>query len=183
MKMNDFVRKTGLSAFVRLSGSVSLFLAGLMVSPTCLAHLMPDQHGTVKVLDNSVHAVLSISVNAFKNVDVDGDGKLSLNEYMSKKSEIKRQAKAGIQLSSPLAAIDSDSLKLMYMPDHHDETQASFIAVLTSVKFKQLPSQLGLSNQLWDNSGNGFLRLQANVQGQYSYKTLTPLDQEFTFKL
>ena len=62
--------------------------------------MMVAQHGTLNVKDNGVYMMLSLPVSAFENVDDDGDGKLSSEEFRKYKPNIISSVNSKVSLSN-----------------------------------------------------------------------------------
>lgn len=60
----------------------------LSISNTANAHSMVAQHGTLNFIDNHVFLLLSLPVSAFKYIDDDNDGAVSLGEFNNYRKEI-----------------------------------------------------------------------------------------------
>ncbi len=63
-------------------------LLGLAALPAAQAHLMVAQRGTLNIVGDGGFMVLSLPVSAFSGVDDDGDGKLSMAEFSTHRSNI-----------------------------------------------------------------------------------------------
>ena len=75
------------------------FVVSAALVPQASAHLMVAQHGTLNVKDNGVYMVLSLPVSAFENIDDDGDGKMSSNEFIKHKPSIVATVNNKVKLS------------------------------------------------------------------------------------
>ncbi|MBG9389185.1 hypothetical protein [Caenimonas aquaedulcis] len=64
----------------------------LLALPAARAHLMPAGQGGVRVDADSVFAIVSIPVSAFKGFDDDGDGRMSLDEINKHREALLAQA-------------------------------------------------------------------------------------------
>ncbi len=69
-------------------GLLSMTTLGLLIMPNLAnAHLMVAEHGTLNFVDNNVFIVLSIPMSAFKGVDENKDGKVSIVEFNAHKKK------------------------------------------------------------------------------------------------
>ena len=70
----------------------------LSVMPQALAHLMVAQHGTLNFVGQSAFMVLSLPISAFKNIDDDGNGAISLTEFNLHRKAIEKSVREQISL-------------------------------------------------------------------------------------
>lgn len=61
----------------------------LSVSNTSYAHSMVAQHGTLNFIDNHAFLLLSLPVSAFKGIDDDQDGHISLLEFNAHRKTVR----------------------------------------------------------------------------------------------
>jgi hypothetical protein len=79
----------------RQAVQITTLLFGLLLwSSHAGAHLMPDQQGSLLVKETSVLAMVSLPVSALRQVDDDGDGRLSEQEVQLHMNSIKKQVQA-----------------------------------------------------------------------------------------
>ena len=64
-----------------------LMLTALM-TPSAQALMMVAQHGTLNFVDDGAFMVLSLPMSAFKGIDDDGDGKVSMIEFNNHRAGI-----------------------------------------------------------------------------------------------
>lgn len=61
---------------------VSMLVLGLLsLTSIASAHIMVAQHGTLNFVDSNVYLVVSLPISAFKDIDDDKNGKVSLIEF------------------------------------------------------------------------------------------------------
>jgi hypothetical protein len=109
LRLNWFWRRRGL---IWLS---SLF--SLLFLQTAQAHLMVAQRGTLNVVGTGVFVVMSVPVDAFKGVDDDGDGLMSLHEMKAHGDHIEAQVQQGLQLRNRSGPLPLQALMLNLSPD------------------------------------------------------------------
>ncbi|MEO0440667.1 MAG: HupE/UreJ family protein [Pseudomonadota bacterium] len=68
-----------------------LMLELLMLASSAQAHLLPKQNATMNIVDNAAFFVVSVPVSALKDVDDDGNGKLTAQEIQRHDRSIKQQ--------------------------------------------------------------------------------------------
>jgi hypothetical protein len=79
--------------------SVISALLGLAITlQMAQAHLMVAQRGTLNIVGDGVFMVLSLPVSAFVGIDDDGDGKLSMVEFVAHRAEIAAAVTSKVQL-------------------------------------------------------------------------------------
>lgn len=78
-----------------------LWMVMLFACTTVHAHLMVAQRGTLNLVGDGAYMVMSLPTTAFKNIDDDGDGRLSYAESHAHRREIETQIRAGVQLAGP----------------------------------------------------------------------------------
>lgn len=114
------------------------------------AHLIVSQRGTLNIVDDSAFLVLSLPVSAFKGIDNDADGSLSVAELRANASKIEAQVKSNIFLESSQVRKSVDGLMFNTVPPENDHTApAKQIAVLGRFALEPEASQLKLTMQLF----------------------------------
>jgi hypothetical protein len=103
----------------------------LLVGAHAEAHLMVAQRGTLNLVDNAAYMVMSLPVSAFRGVDDDGDGLLSLSEGNRHIREIESQIREGVQLSSPIGHLPLEGVMITLSPS--DSTPSSPAAQIVVV--------------------------------------------------
>jgi hypothetical protein len=78
-----------------------LALGWWLVAPSAHAHLMPQQQGTLNIVGDGAFLVLSIPVSAFRGVDDDGDGRLTLAELKAHYATLEADILRRISLRDP----------------------------------------------------------------------------------
>lgn len=112
-------------------------LAGLALCGTlwatspAQAHLMSAQKGTLNVVGDAAFLVLSVPVSAFKGVDDDGDGALSVAELRAHTETIRSQVRAGVHLHDAAGALPLELLMLdVAPPENAPQAAARHLAVM-----------------------------------------------------
>lgn len=78
---------------------LSVFILSIVLISSSNAHMMLAQHGTLNVVSGGAFMVLSLPVSAFKGVDDDNDGKLSMDEFDTHRLVISKVIKQQVVLS------------------------------------------------------------------------------------
>ena len=86
------------------------------------AHSTVSQHGTLNIVGDSAFMVLSLPVSAFKGIDDNGDGLLSVSELRVHSASIELQIKQGVQLENSRGISTLGGLMLNTAPPEHDYT-------------------------------------------------------------
>ena len=81
------------------------------------AHLMPPQRGTINILNDGAFVVLSIPVSAFKGIDDNNDGRLSVTELSAHYTEVETAISQRLQLSDDRGPRPMLGLMLKLSPD------------------------------------------------------------------
>jgi HupE / UreJ protein len=114
------------------------------------AHLIVSQRGTLNIVGDSAFLVLSLPVSAFKGIDNDADGSLSVAELRTNASKIEAQVKSNVFLQSSQGRKTVDGLILNTVPPENDHSApAKQIAVLGRFALEPEASQLKLTMQLF----------------------------------
>lgn len=114
---------------------------GLFVMPNLAnAHLMLADHGTLNFVDNNVFIVLSIPMSAFKGVDEDKDGKVSIVEFNTHKKQISKRVKQNVYLADHQYKFTIDGLLLN--PEASHTHKSNNIDQVTITGRYSLPSKL-----------------------------------------
>ena len=139
----------------RSLGAVAIALAAAssvaLATRPAEAHLMAAQHGTLRVLDGDVFAVLSIPVSALHGFDDDGDGVMSLAEL-----ERHQDALRG-EIDRRVAIADGEGVRprtvrvdLVLAPDHEAaQDRAGQVVALEHVAFGAAPAHLRIGTDLF----------------------------------
>lgn len=127
-------------------------LLGLALSASLAAqaHLMVAQRGTLNIVGDAAYMVLSLPVSALRQVDDDGDARLSLAEGNAHLHEIEAQVRAGLQLQSDQGPMPLDGLMVnLSPPDDAPTAPARHIVVLGRFSAQPHSSHWRLSLQLF----------------------------------
>ena len=149
----------------RQAVQITMLLFGLLLwSSHAGAHLMPDQQGSLLVKETSVLAMVSLPVSALRQVDDDGDGRLSEQEVQLHLNSIKKQVQAQFRLFNGESMGRLDQLQILAEEDERTSPQTSRAAALVhsagaahflmlmSVGFDSPPQDLRLSVDLFGTS-------------------------------
>lgn len=96
----------------------SLVLSAVIV-PHASAHLMVAQHGTLNFKGDGVFMVLSLPVSAFENIDDDGDGKMSFDEFSKYRPAIVKAVNEKVKLTDKNGARPLQGLMLKPVVSHY----------------------------------------------------------------
>ena len=133
----------------------------LMMVPAAQAHLMTAQRGTLNLVPAGGFVVMSVSVQAFRGVDDDADGRLSMSELRAHADDISTQVARGLQLIGERGPIELQGLMLNLAPDAHTPSApASYLVVMG-----RFPLRLGASSGDRSPSGNPPLKLRFSLFG------------------
>ena len=117
--MQTILQRVGGAAARRWLAIALLWLAAV---PAAQAHLMVAQRGTLNIVDDGAFMVLSLPVSAFRGVDDDGDGRLSMAEFGKHRQAIASAVTREVQLSDPQGARPLAGLMLTLSPPDQDPT-------------------------------------------------------------
>jgi hypothetical protein len=107
------------------------------------AHLIVSQRGTLNIVGDNAFMVLSLPVSAFKGIDNDADGSLSLVELRANASIIEDQIKSNVFLESIHGRKTVDGLMLNTVPpENNHAAPAKQIAVLGRFALESEAAQL-----------------------------------------
>ena len=97
-------------------------LSGLLMSvavmPHASAHLMVAQKGTLNFVNDSAFLVLSIPVSAFKNIDDNGDKKLSKTEFTKHRPAIVKTVNEKVKLQDKTGFLSLEGMMLSPVTSH-----------------------------------------------------------------
>jgi hypothetical protein len=121
----------------RSAGHSRRWLFGLMGLLSVLfvqaaqAHLMVAQRGTLNFVGTGGFVVMALPVDAFRGVDDDGDGLMSLAELSAHAQNIEAQVQSGLQLMGDTGPRPLEALMLNLSPDDNAPTApARYLVVL-----------------------------------------------------
>jgi hypothetical protein len=158
--------------------SLTLFILALTVpmSPLVLAHLMVAQHGTLNIVDDGAFMVLSLPISAFKGVDDDNDGKVSMVEFNNHRAAIVASVGQNVTLSDQKGHLPLR--EIMLSPEvSHDATEESLSQLIVMGRFALAEAQGALRFQV------GLFGDQANDQLLKIKVTRMSDNQEHVFEL
>jgi hypothetical protein len=98
------------------------------------AHLMVAQRGTLNFVDQGAFFVVSVPVTALREVDDDGDGRLSATELHTHEGAIKAQLEAGFQLRDEAGPRPLQGL-LLNLSSEHSQAAAPTTHVVAMGRF------------------------------------------------
>jgi hypothetical protein len=113
-----------------LSVILSILALSLLVQNSARAHLMPSQRGTLNVVGDGAFMVLTLPVSAFKGIDADKDGGVSLAEFNSHRAAILESVRREVTLSDRRGDTALQGILLSPVASH--DTQA-FVSELTII--------------------------------------------------
>jgi hypothetical protein len=114
------------------------------------AHLMAPQHGTLRVLDGDVFAVLSVPVSALHGFDDDGDGALSLEELERHQDTLRGEIDRRVAITDGDVHARTVRVDLVLAPDHEAaQDRAGQVVALEHVAFDAPPRTLGVRTDLF----------------------------------
>ena len=106
-------------------------LAALLFGASAQAHLMVAQRGSLNIVGDGAYMVMSLPVSAFKGVDDDGDGLLSLAEANAHIRDLEAQVHSGVQFIGPQGALPLEGVMISVSPpDEAPAKPAAHIVVV-----------------------------------------------------
>jgi hydrogenase/urease accessory protein HupE len=121
----------------------------LILASGAQAHLLPKQNATMNIVDNAAFFVVSVPVSALKNVDDDGDGKLTAQEIQKHDQSIKQQFADRFTVSNGGQA-GTSVLSWVMAPDGSDaQMEVDYIVILHRANFPETPENLVLTTDLF----------------------------------
>ena len=112
-------------------------LIALLSGSAALAHLIPADTGTLRLVDDKAYVVMGIPSSALFEEDRLVDGAISEEAYGSLHSEVQSLVRAGIGLDcggSPLAMLD-----LRMQPEVHYQNDSGWVAQVTAMLIFAMP--------------------------------------------
>jgi hydrogenase/urease accessory protein HupE len=143
---------------------LALVMSLLWWPPHAGAHLMPAQQGTLHVQGPSVLAMVALPVSALRQVDDDGDGRLSDREVQRHLDRIKPQVQAQFRLFNGDTPGRLDQLQILVEEDERVSSQpnrpaplspsagAAHFLMLMKVSFDSPPEDLRLVADLFGSA-------------------------------
>jgi HupE / UreJ protein len=102
----------------RLIGLIGLIgLVTALFLQTAQAHLMVAQRGTLNFVGTGGFVVMALPVDAFRGVDDDGDGLMSMAEMRAHSQDIEAQVQKGLQLMGDTGPRPLEAVMLNLSPD------------------------------------------------------------------
>lgn len=150
-----------------LISTLFTLMAFTLATQTAQAHSLPINNGTINVNDNTAYLVLSLPIHALKNVDDNGDGKLSYTEYKTHEQSINKQIESGFtfinqradsESSQPLTvisltrAVEEDSESHSHEPMSQsalEKLQATHLTTLAVVRFPKTIGKLQVNSDFF----------------------------------
>ena len=114
-----------------------LALIALLSGSAALAHLIPADTGTLRLVDDKAYVVMGIPSSALFEEDRLVDGAISEKAYGSLHSEVQSLVRAGIGLDcggSPLALLD-----LRMQPEVHYQNDSGWVTQVTAMLIFAMP--------------------------------------------
>ena len=112
-------------------------LIALLSGSAALAHLIPADTGTLRLVDDKAYVVMGVPSSALFEEDRLVDGAISEEAYGSLHSEVQSLVRAGIGLDcggSPLALLD-----LRMQPEVHYQNDSGWVAQVTAMLIFAIP--------------------------------------------
>jgi len=132
---------------------ISLFVLSLSFVVNVQAHMMVAQHGTLNVVTGGAFMVLSLPVSAFKGIDDDKDGKLSMQEFDIHRLSISNQIKSQVVLSDEQGKRPLQGMILSPVIAHGAlKGPVSQLVVMGRFKLDEMNSRLQYKISLFGNS-------------------------------
>ena len=94
---------------------LALAMAFSLATPV-RAHLMVEQNGTLNIVESDAFMVLSLPVSAFRGIDDNGDGAVSMIEFNRHREEIGAAVHAGVFMNDARGRLALHGL--MLSPEH-----------------------------------------------------------------
>jgi HupE / UreJ protein len=155
---------------------ILVWLTWACATSAAQAHLIVSQRGTLNIVGDSAFMVLSLPVSAFKGIDDDADGLLSLTELRANASKIEAQIKKSVILENSQGRKTLDGLMLNTVPPENDHTAAAKqIAVLGRYSLEPDASNLMLTMPLFGvESGEQTEHVTVTKGARSQLMTLSP---------
>ena len=154
------------------------WLAGLLLSTTAQAHLMPAQQGSLNLLDQAVFAVVAIPVSALPAaVDSDRDGRLSAAELQA--PEVNAQLLQRMRLFDGEQAGRVDFIQVMAEQDERNPASAAgggHFILMAKFSFSAPPLALRIETDLFGAAASEQqLTLKASRGSEIEVAVLSPM--------
>ena len=174
--------------------STMLMLGLLLWTSHAGAHLMPAQQGSLHVKGTSVFAMVAFPVSALRQVDDDGDGRLSEHEVQLHLNSIKKQVQTQFRLFNGDTMGRLDQLQILAEEDERTPPQttrdaalfaspgAAHFLMLMRVGFDNPPQDLRLAADIFGSATQERqLTLKVTRGEDTEAVVLTPLQNQHRF--
>jgi HupE / UreJ protein len=161
---------------MRFLSLVVLLLGWAFTLSTAHAHLIVSQRGTLNIVGDGVFMVLSLPVSAFKGIDDNADGLLSVDELRAHAATIETQIKRSVILENGDGVKRLDGLMLNTVPPESDHTgPAKQIVLLGRFDLGSNDSNLRFSMRLFGSGSDERIEHVIVTRGSESQlMTLSP---------
>ena len=151
----------------------------VLVLPPAQAHLMAGQHGTLNIVDDGAFMVLSLPMSAFKGVDDDNDGHVSMIEFNNHRAAIVDSVRQNATLSGIAGNLPLEGIMLSPVVSHGSpEEPISQLTVMGRYSLSGLNSALRFQVDLFGTqSDEQLMEITAtrNAKNQKYAFELTPV--------
>ena len=140
-----------------------ILILAVLMSPSARAHLMVAQHGTLNIVDDGAFMVLSLPVSAFKDVDDDNDGKVSMVEFNHHRAAIIESVRQNVTLSDKEGNLSLQGIMLSPVVPHDTPNESiSQLTVMGRFTLEDPDSALRFHTGLYGNQvAEQFLKITA----------------------
>ena len=130
---------------------------GLLITPVMgSAHLMVAENGTLNFVDDNVYIVLSLPISAFKGVDDNKDGHVSLHEFNAHRTEISANVMHNVYLSDVNNKFNIDGLLLNPSTSHQNTSEVEHLTIMGRYSLPTLTTKVSFNVKLF----SGIQKLQ-----------------------
>ena len=167
---------------MRYALALAIALVAGSVSTTASAHLLPKQHATMRIVDNSAFFVVAVPASALHDVDDDSDGLISPREVQRHEQYIVRQFARGFHVESFHTEQD-DAATWLTLPHTDNAASASdYLVVLHRVDFAETPRNPTVEINLFGaDAGEDRYAFRASSGPTVENVILAPESPVFTF--
>ena len=164
----------------RLLAALTLATAPTMAA----AHLLPRQTATLRLVDQSAFAVVSVPASTLDGVDEDGDGLISAAELERHSDEVSRQVQRGFTLSDDAATAVRTSVYASLPHTDGDGGGSDYVVVLQRTDFDRAPLRPIVAFSLFGpGSAETTLSMKASRNGRVEVAVLTPDAPSHAFRM
>jgi len=133
-----------------ISLTVILIVAGFIMASSANAHLMVSQQGTINVVGLEAFVVVSLPVSAFKGVDTNQDGQISMIEFNQNRKSVTEEIKQNFKLVDRDKSSYLEDILLSPVQSHHShDNHFSQLTVMGKFKLKDLSDSFKLKADLF----------------------------------